>query len=268
MEGLEDAQFLAGSVNRVELLEALRREPADLRDLKDELGMPRTTLQRNLKKLDRRGWIREGREGYSATPQGDLIVTSFTAFLETVRSADDIVELTKWVDPRHVDLRRMNDIRVTTAEEDGEALSDRAVELFQESSSLRGFVPRISFRCLDALFQRIEGDEQFEAEIVLELGGEEEVEERHPDRLVSTLSTGRLRLLTYGGRLPHGLVILDETLIVLAYDDGGEIRALLETSSEDSLGWGRRTYKGYREDAEPSVLTLAFSPGLGEGPVP
>lgn len=268
MEGLEEARFLAGSVNRVELLRALLDEPADLRDLKDELDMPRTTLQRNLKKLEKRGWITEGREGYSATPQGELIVDSFTAFLETVRSADDIVELTKWVDPRQVNLRRMKDVRVTTDGEDGGEPPARVAELLRDASRLSAFVPRVAFECCDAVFQRLEEQEAFEAEIVLERGNEELLERRYPSRLKTALSAGRLRVLIYDGDLPYGLLLVDDTLLILAFDEAGDMRAVLETSTEDSVEWGRRTYKGYREDAELSVLTLAFSPDPGEGAAP
>lgn len=58
-ESWDCIECLSGSLQRVQLLSVLSDAQIDLRNLVDELDSPRTTLQRNLTILEKRGWVKK-----------------------------------------------------------------------------------------------------------------------------------------------------------------------------------------------------------------
>lgn len=262
MEGLDEARFLASSASRVELLCELGEEPIDLRDLRDELEIPRTTLQRNLKKLEKRGWIEESREGYSVTKKGELIVEAFTNFLETVRGADALATFVTWVDPGLVDTRHLKKISGTASTEEApEAARQRLLNRLRESESSTAILPALSvdlFRDLSNL--AIDGRSR--VNLVVDRKTEDTLRDECPSELKDALEAGVLDLRIRSEIPPYGLVVTDTALILLGFDEDSLPRALLETEAEESMEWGNMRCRLAREEAEPSLLTIAFSPGF------
>jgi len=86
--GGDDAQFLMASEGRLEPLDLLRDAPAGPRDLVEETGLSRASVQRNLAAFVDRGWARRDAGTYRATAGGRQIARVAGRFVDGVTGAD------------------------------------------------------------------------------------------------------------------------------------------------------------------------------------
>jgi len=86
----EAIECMGKSSQRPRILDVLTENEMDLRDLKDELNSPRTTVQRNLSVLEEQGWIEESDSGYKATAIGYLIFKEFVRMNQKIEAVDSL----------------------------------------------------------------------------------------------------------------------------------------------------------------------------------
>ena len=82
MGSREHVSFLAGSENRVRILERLREEPSRQCELVRRCGLSRSTVHRALSGLAEREWIERENGVYRPTPGGTVVLDRYEA-LET-----------------------------------------------------------------------------------------------------------------------------------------------------------------------------------------
>jgi len=104
-DAIETVQFLVGSAVRVRLLASLSDHRQDARTLVDSLDVPHSTVQRNLTKLEERGWIDVTvNRRYYATPVGEMVLEALGGLLGTVDAVDGLAAFVESVPFDDVDL--------------------------------------------------------------------------------------------------------------------------------------------------------------------
>jgi len=105
IDAIETVQFLVGSAVRVRLLSSLSEQRQDARTLVDRLDVPHSTVQRNLTKLEERGWIDVTvNRRYYATPVGEMVLDALDGLLGTVDAVDGLAAFVESVPFDRIDL--------------------------------------------------------------------------------------------------------------------------------------------------------------------
>lgn len=100
---LEPVSFLAGSSNRVAVLDALADGARTRDQLSEVIPASRVTVGRILDDFDDRWWVTAGESGYELTHLGRLLHAAFDDLLREVRRIDDLEPLLPSF-PRALDL--------------------------------------------------------------------------------------------------------------------------------------------------------------------
>ena len=244
-------EWMAGSAQRMHLLEAMKGENADLRTLADELGSPRTTLQRNLSMLTERGWIEDTPSGYTTSVPGCLLVDAFSKLLETVDRIDDLAPFLENVDEfEDLDIGRILEPTVTSPRPSRPYLPmSRLVTLFTNAQNVRGFFP-VHPTILVRECTAVADTEALDVEVILADRTMETLEERtRADGVSAITDCPGIELLIYDGHIPYALILIDDRVILVAYDEVGRIQATVESKSETTIEWATSVYTIYREYA-------------------
>lgn len=136
---LEDVAYLSRSENRVAILDALARRPYPRRELGEETGVSRTTLDRIVNELESRGWAERTADGeYVATTTGRHLVAELRPFLDAVEAVRRLGDALAWL-PENLDigLQHFSDATVRRPEgEDPMETIDYFVELASQASEI------------------------------------------------------------------------------------------------------------------------------------
>lgn len=245
----ECIECLSNSFQRVRMLAALTDTHTDLRDLKDELDLSRTALQRNLSLLEQHYWIKEVSSGYTTTTEGRFIMSEFCKLLERIQRIESLTPFLAEVEqPTTVNIDRFDEFLVTVPKPHHPHLPlTRLVDLFDAADQVQALFPVISRLLVAQYYQRartinnfelvIPQDEFYEYCRAKSEGWSDEIE---MDR--STYTTIHI----YEGEIPYGLFIFGDGLALAAYDDLGRIVALVESESEETIEWGKQVYASYK----------------------
>ena len=140
-DALEDVAYLSRSANRVEILDALTDRPRTRRELTEQVGASRTTLDRIVNELEDRGWAERTTDGeYVSTPTGTQLIREFRPFLESVEAIRRLDIAVEWlpVDELNIGLRHFSDATVRWPEQDDPAETiDLMNQLVREASRFR-----------------------------------------------------------------------------------------------------------------------------------
>jgi len=88
----ENIEYLTSSCNRVKVLGALTERAGEATELREDLGIPRSTFRRILSELEERGWVNRRDGVYRATPLGEYVETYFTECVEVMDTVDRLGE--------------------------------------------------------------------------------------------------------------------------------------------------------------------------------
>lgn len=245
--------FLAGSSNRVAVLEALASSPMRRDDLLTRIDASRVTCQRILTELEERGWVeREGAE-YAATATGKTIAREFDQFLDTVRVTDRLGDVMEWLPTETFgfDIGRFADARVTLPT-DGPYIAPiaRVDELIRAASESKVLAPGVSASTIGANRDAVvESGQDFEivlpeaaiafikADPGLSETFDEIVEAESATVYVTTKSPPEMMVALLDGTTVRGL--LGDSLP----------RGVIESEDEAVYQWARETFETWRADA-------------------
>ena len=253
-DAIEDVEFLVRSPTRVQLLVELADEPRSKRELRAQLGVDRTTVQRNLDALGDRGWIRRNGTSYALDPCAELLVEEFGAFVEAVQLADRLQPVLRLIDPELLDLdvRAFADADVTTAKPgDPWAMVNAHVRRLAAMDEATILIPLTGLNAKRTLHDRVV-DHGARVELIISPSVLETFQ-TDPDYVPyyeAMRESGRAEYRVYEDEIPCYLGIIDE-VVQLGVDEDGEPRALLESRNDAVVAWAERTLSGFREEAEP-----------------
>ncbi|MFW5963973.1 MAG: helix-turn-helix transcriptional regulator [Natronomonas sp.] len=250
--------YLARSETRIELLSVLAEEPADRRDLRDELDASRTTVSRSLGGLIERQWVTEENNGgpYRLTALGAYVEREFSDLLNAFDLCDALAPLLGRVTADEFDLDPTAladaDIVEATAEQPL-APVERAMAARRNSETLREFATVVMRDSADMAHERIENaTDNDTVEIVVDAAVVASMHDdpAYSDHLEGARNADGANYYVHDD-LPYLLAVLDDRVLFGVVDERGTPLALIESESEAVYEWAEATFERYREEAEP-----------------
>lgn len=235
------------------VLDALAPGPMDQRELREEVGVSRSTAYKSLRELEEAGLIRQADDGrYRLTQYGSLVHrrhSEYVARLGRLAAAEPVVESLP-ADPA-VPLAFVERGHAVVASPHA---PERPLERLDAESDLshdyRVLSPIAVPRFLPDIHDRVERDDLV-VELLVGVGAVEYL--REYDRLDEALRTAGFDLLRTDESLEFGLFVDDdrESAALFAYGEQGGVAGMILSDAADAYRWADRTYRRYRGDAVP-----------------
>jgi len=237
-------------VKRAELLDRLAEGSVSKRNLRDDLGVSRSTVYKAVRELERTNLVEEADAGPRLTLAGRLLADRYRSFAGVVA---DVVGHGPILDPIP------HDAPLTTAVLDGgdHVLAERHAPnrpiahvdtMVRDADRVVGFSPVVLPQYVDLFHEQLVSGE-LTAELVLESPVVDYLQSNHVDRIGEAMATGRLTLWETDATLPFGLVVGDDGLALIVYEENGELRGLFRNDAPAALDWGREVFERFRADA-------------------
>ncbi|RQG93334.1 helix-turn-helix transcriptional regulator [Natrarchaeobius chitinivorans] len=248
-----DTDLLGDIVRHGPVLEALRDEPLDRREIEERLDVSRATSHRLTRWLDEQGFVEKIDGRFQLTGPGEAVADEVLRFEANVRTVHRLSPLLDAVCEDHQEfvLEPFVDANVTLAEPDDPYRPvERFLSLLGESESFRGFnTTHMAPLVLGEFHQQIfEGDD---SEIIYLPPIVEKLFETHPERAREATESGHLTLRTRD-ELPYGLAIFDNRVGIGGYDEGtGHMQVFVDADSQIACEWAERVYASVRASSEP-----------------
>lgn len=246
-----DVASLADTLRkRAPLLAQLADGPRDQRDLREALGVSRSTVYKSLKELEDAGLVVDDEEGYALTEFGRLAWQRHDAYVARLRRLSDARPLLAAIpDDRQLPPSLFEHGRIVVSGRHApERPLTRLEELGEAADHLRVASPAGMPRYLEALHENVAAGEQT-VEMVVERDALGRLESGY-DRFDAAVETEGLEVRAVDEELPFAVALFDEDALGLfAYED--VLVGAAFTDDDDALRWGRRTFERIRTRSEP-----------------
>lgn len=250
--GRRDIDSLADILRkRASLLALLADSPRDQRDLRDELGVSRSTIYKSLQELREADLIAERDGRYELTGFGRLAWQrhdDYVARLRRLAAGRRLIETLP--DDRQFPLSIFERGRITVPGRHApERPLDRLADAGGRADRLRVLSPSGMPRFLSVLHENVEAGDQT-ATIIAESDAVSRLQSGY-DRFEAAVSTEGLDLRRVSEQLPYAIVLFDaETLGLFGYEDGLLVGAAF-SGDADAFAWGERVFERARERSQP-----------------
>ncbi|WP_049987807.1 helix-turn-helix transcriptional regulator [Halobellus rufus] len=255
MSARDDIAFLAGSEIRVDVLRALQTGPTRPSELSDRCGCARETAQRAVGAFVERGWAEKEstEEGYCLTRAGELVVDSYETFEQCMVVSNRYRTLLQNLGTTtgEIDCGTLAETRYTEATaENPHAPLDRFLSVVGDApvEEFYGITPIVS-RVFNRAAGRVIGDDT-EVQLIVDSDVLSTSAEEYPDALERADELGGFTLYVSEPPLESGLMIVDGHAYLGAYDDQGNLVASADSTDDEFVSWGERTFAEVRDRAE------------------
>ena len=250
----EIIEWMAGSSERLRLLETMSDGPVDLVTVADEQERAPLTLQQDVVAMMLRGWVTEEATGYRTTASGRLLADVVTTMVERI---DRIADLTPFLS--HLDgtgaleIGRIVDCTVTTARPARPYRAEkRLIERYANATTVRGLFPVFPAvlvrKCLTGA-----RDSRLDVELILPEGTIVTTDDRNRiDRIDTELDRVVIDCFVCEDPPPYAVVLVDDGVVLVAYDDVGRVQAIVESNATRTIEWATACYDEYRRHARPA----------------
>lgn len=259
-DALSDVAFLAGSENRVRVLQALAEDAHTRSELVDASDSSRPTVSRILSAFDERGWIRERNGLYEATPLGTMVADAFDSLETATATAQHLHDVLPYlpVDTMGFDLRRLRDATIVN-QSSGDPLAPirYGMELIRASSRAYGISRALMPEMVNVGADTVE-EHGLDISIVADVRAFQEPAQAADDGYREAIGrfAGDDRIDVYAhADVPHIVGVLDDDVVVLATDDRGVVHATVVSDDPVVREWADDLYETYRGDAVPVEST-------------
>ena len=231
---------------RAPLLELLADTPRDQRDLRDELGVSRSTVYKALQELIDADLVVERDGSYALSGFGQLAWQrhdEYVARLHRLDAGRRVIETLPeecLVPPALFERGRI----IVPGRHAPERPLDRLTARGSRTDHLRIVSPSGMPRLLADLHENVEADEQT-ATVVVEADAISRFRSSY-DRFPAAKAVDGLDLRLIDEELPFAIVLFDgEEIGLFGYDDGALIGAVF-ARDDDALEWGERIFDRFR----------------------
>lgn len=247
MQNIEAINFLTGSVARWQILTAVAAEPRTFRQLREDLDVPQSTLNRNLTKLEERGWVRE-------QPDRTHELTSLgTFFVERLRPLEDVLIVVEQMAeyPDAFPLQEFGFNLALLAEADwrvaGEnepyRIINRVRAVFEGATTVRGITPHYNPAYIDVSERLAQRDGGRVVGMVPDHQLDAAIEDDHFD-LGQFGEQASVEFRVWDGDIDYGIAIIDEeTVIYTGEHQGGMPSIMFETDNEAVVTWTKTKFE-------------------------
>ncbi|WP_254521957.1 helix-turn-helix transcriptional regulator [Natrinema caseinilyticum] len=248
-----DTDLLGDIVRHGPVLEALRTEPLDRREIEARLNVSRATSHRFTQWLDEQGFVEKDEGRFQLTGRGEAVADEVLRFEANVHTVHRLAPLLDVICEDHQEfvIEPFVDAKITPAEPDNPYQPiERFMSLLDESETFRGFnTTHMAPLVLGEFHQQI--FEKTDTEIVYLPTIIEKLLETYPERAREAIDRGHLSLRTRD-ELPYGLAIFDERVGMGGYDETtGLMQVFVDTDAPIAYEWANRVYASIRADSEP-----------------
>ncbi|WP_435154283.1 helix-turn-helix transcriptional regulator [Haladaptatus sp. DFWS20] len=248
MDVPDTVAFLAASPERLRLLTHLREQSGSPRDVTDATDVSHRSVQRNLSEFANRGWVEKHDGVYELTTSGELVAQTHADYVDTLGTISAYDPFYRYLpDGDHApDPAWLADATLVTASPD------------QPQAPVSQYVKRLrarqteTVRMLAPVLSRLYHDAH--AELVLSgvdtelIMSPERIETaRASNPLEFRLVSRAIDIYEHDGNVEFGLTLGDDWAFAGAYDDDGQLRALLECDEREFLNWAEALYREYRD---------------------
>ena len=254
MSSTDAARFLANSPDRPALLASLSHGPASPAELASERDLSRRSVQRNLAEFVDRGWAETTGGTYRLTVTGSLVAEEHAGYVDALARIERFAPFYRYLpdDDHAPDPALLGDATLTVAsEEDPHAPVHRYVTSVERLDT--GRVEMLS-PVLSRLFHEAHATlalRGVHTDLVMPARTVERARERNPIEFETVVGLGILSLYRHPGPFGVGLTLGDDRVLMAAYDDERQLRALVESADPEFLAWASDLFDRYRERSGP-----------------
>lgn len=240
-------------VKRTEILDRLARGPASKRDLRDDLGVSRSTVYKAVRDLEDENLVERTDDGPRLTLYGRLLFENYRSFVETaadVNRQQTLLSILSPDAPVTTDLLADADLVRAERHAPGRPL-DVIEDIVQTAERVDGFAP-VAFRRFVDLFheQLLSGD--LCADLVMERDVMAYLQSDFGDQFEESIADDCCRIWATDESLPFGLLVAEgdrEEVAIVVYDEEGNPEGAIRNDASAALDWGRDVFERYRADA-------------------
>ena len=248
-----DVQFLTGSPHRRAVLAALCAEPARPSELCADVDATRTTIQRILAGFRERQWVVKHDGDYRATVTGRLVCKQYEALHEEVTRAQRFGPLAAHLGPVADDIpvSALESGRLTVSE-DGSPLAvlSRFTEWLEGvEGEMYAVSPVVAQPFNDIGAELLSGDTRIE--FVIDSAVLEQSKARYESDLAFGVNPDGITIYVHEQPLSIGVAFDEDRCCVVAYDDGNNLKAMLEAGEGELYEWTTAVFERYRERSVP-----------------
>ena len=248
-----DTDLLGDIVRHGPVLEALREEPLDRREIEEHLDVSRATSHRFTQWLDEQGFVEKVDGRFQLTGRGEAVADEVLRFEANVRTVHRMAPLLDIICEDHQEfvVEPFVDATVTVAEPDDPYQPvERFISLVSESEAFRGFnTTHMAPLVLGEFHQRV--FDGIATEIIYLPHIVEKLFETYPTQATEAIERGHLTLRTRDD-LPYGLAIFDERVGIGGYEEStGLMQVFVDTDSPIAREWAECVYASVKTDSDP-----------------
>lgn len=251
--GLDTDEVLDLVSRRAAVIESLHDGPKYNRDIRDELGVSRSTVYKAVSELEEFDIACRGDNGYELTVLGRFL---FERYRQIRAQMDDICRASSLLTvlPKEVDLPYtfVEDADVYISERHAPNRPVREIEqIVTDASKIKGTGPVVLPRYVELFSSQVVADE-LDAELVFEVPAFEHLQTNYTEDFTRALSRDNLEVGIIDTELPFGLLVIEEPrerTAVIVYDDAGDIKGLIVNDTDGAVRWGRKRWERRKESA-------------------
>ncbi|MFU1783186.1 helix-turn-helix transcriptional regulator [Haloarcula japonica] len=242
---LERLEFLIASPNRYRLLRSLSESAASPDVLGEKLDIPRSTLRRNLTVLENQGYISQvvTENRYEITVAGEIACKAVGNALSTIElgaSIGPFFERFPAELPISPDKLTSCDVTISTTDTPFEPLYHVRRNVMG-ATCVKGFVPTINPLYIDTLHECI--TEDLTLEVVAPPTGYESASPNYDETLAAIGASENITLYEADSVPEYALGIVDETVLLGAFDERMRTHSVLAAPSHSELRrWAAEMY--------------------------
>jgi predicted transcriptional regulator len=252
-DALGQMAYLARSRNRLDILETLATGPHTPREIEEATGASRSTLERIVAELVRRGWAERTNDGeYVLTDTGEHVAAETGRYVGALEAIATLGDAVGWLptDELTVGLHRFRDATVLTPERNDVAAADtRIVERMRESDEFACLSNTAGTVGLETTMMEGFTEGRLTVENVI-TPGELDVYRDDPKRAArwEAYVEAGADVYCYRARIPCNVILTDEA--VFLGDRHLETVGVIESTDDAVRAWAEAVIERHRNDAE------------------
>ena len=253
MAEVTDIEAVAGVLSkRAALLDTLADESASQRDIRDELGVSRSTVYKSLRELELHDIVSETDGRYSLTVFGRLAWRRHTdslARLSRLESARRLLAAAPGDEWLPLALFEHGQV-VLPDRNDPERPLRRMETLAESASMLRGLSPAGFPRYLEGIHEEVRAGEQT-VSLVIEAAAVRQLATGY-EAFDEAISTDGLEIRVADDDLPFGILLFDDRCVGLFVYDAGTLVGAAFSEAPNALEWGHAVFETAVERSTPA----------------
>lgn len=259
----ESLDFLVGSWNRFEVLNALDSTSRTRHDLRDLTGVSRPTLSRILSDLVDRGWVQRHNDEYVATEIGGVVASELEATVANIETAQTLGTALGWLptDRFGFALDRLADADVLTPSPQDHTGPMRQIATYLDgTTAMRSVATGVTFEVVRAICEAcLAGDLSFRCVLGDDAVAGVRENAELAEMIAEMIDGGSCEAFHYvGDEQLFDFNVLDETTMFCGISGRNYPQGVLISTDDAVRSWAAYRYEAF-EDQSHRLDPGAFS---------